>query len=109
MTDVIERQLDAFAIRDMITAWDQASPMIHEQFFDPRNFAAMVEMGYPPIWNNAGVRFAGRIERDGRVRQTVVVTDVDGATQAFEYDMIRAGDGWKINGVRPVEMPDAAV
>ncbi|ALI56784.1 DUF4864 domain-containing protein [Celeribacter marinus] len=109
VTDVIERQLDAFIARDIGTAWEQASPMIHRQMRDPRTFAAMVEMGYAPIWNNADARFSSRTTRDGQVQQVVVITDDTGATQAFEYDMIETGAGWKINGVRPVEMPDAAV
>lgn len=107
--DVISGQLDAFASRDIVEAWDHASPMIQGQFFDARNFGAMVEMGYDPIWNNQGARFAGRMVTDGRIRQTVVITDANSALHAYEYDMIETPRGWKINGVRPVEMPDAAV
>ncbi|WP_339693205.1 DUF4864 domain-containing protein [Celeribacter baekdonensis] len=109
MTDVISDQLQAFQKRDVGTAWGYASPMIQGQFFDPRSFAHIVEQGYGPIWNNATARFGMSMAQDGRVLQTVIVTDQAGQTQVYEYDMIETDAGWKVNGVRPIEMPDVAV
>ncbi|SDG44698.1 protein of unknown function [Celeribacter baekdonensis] len=109
MTDVISDQLQAFQKRDVGTAWDYASPMIQGQFVDPRSFAHIVEQGYGPIWNNATVRFGIAMAKEGRVRQTVIVTDQTGQTQGYEYDMIETDAGWKVNGVRPIDLPDIAV
>lgn len=109
VTDVISDQLDAFEQADTDRAWAHASPMIQGMFGTPDNFAAMVAQGYPVIWNNEAARFFDRIGKDGRVRQVVVITDANGVTAAFEYDMIQTDAGWKINGVRSVESPELAV
>ncbi|KAB6718133.1 MULTISPECIES: DUF4864 domain-containing protein [Roseobacteraceae] len=109
MTDVISDQLQAFQKRDVGTAWEYASPMIQGQFVDPRSFAHIVEQGYGPIWNNATVRFGMNMVQDGRVIQTVIVTDQTGQTQGYEYDMIETDAGWKVNGVRPIDVADVAV
>ncbi|GAA3867524.1 DUF4864 domain-containing protein [Celeribacter arenosi] len=109
VTDVISDQLGAFAARDVARAWGHASPMIQGMFGSPENFEMMVRNGYSVIWDNRGATFSERIEQDGRLRQTVVIKGEGGALQAFEYDMVETDAGWKINGVRPVEMPDFAV
>ena len=109
VTDVIDDQLGAFAAGDVARAWSHASPMIQDMFGSPRNFEMMVRNGYGVIWDNRGATFSDRIQQDGRLRQTVVIQGESGDVQAFEYDMIETDAGWKINGVRPVEMPDFAV
>lgn len=109
VTDVITDQLDAFSERDPQRAFSYASPMIQGLFGSPENFAAMVERGYPLIWSNRSKAFTDRFEQGQRIRQTVIITGVNGAREAFEYDMIRLNEEWKINGVRPVPLSDVGV
>lgn len=109
VTDVITDQLDAFSQRDPQRAFSYASPMIQGLFGSPDNFAAMVERGYPLIWSNRSKEFTDRFKQGQRIRQTVIVTGVNGARAAFEYDMIRLNEEWKINGVRPVPLSEVGV
>ena len=98
--DVISGQLNAFTDRDIVEAWNFASPMIQKRFVDPRSFSQMVEQGYGTIWDNKAVRFGPRAEMDGRARQIVIVTGPDGLTQSFEFEMVKLDGIWRINGVR---------
>lgn len=110
VTDVIADQLDAFADRDPARAFSHASPTIQGLFGTPQNFAAMVQRGYPLIWSNDGMQqFTDRVEMGQRLRQIVIVSGPNGMRAAFEYDMIRLNEDWKINGVRPVPLPDVSV
>ena len=109
VNDVIADQLGAFAERDVPRAWSHASPTIKGLFRSPDNFAAMVAQGYGAIWDNSSAIFTQRSEGAGRVRQIVIVTGADGRRQAYAYDLIETPDGWKIDGVQPVELDDLAV
>ena len=97
---VIRGQLDAFQADDLATAFGFASPMIKGLFETPENFGQMVMTGYPMVWRPADVEFTGLVERGGRMYQNVMITDRAGALHLLEYEMVPAGDGWQINGVR---------
>lgn len=109
VTDVIEEQLDAFLDRDAPRAFSYASPQIQGMFGTPLNFAMMVERGYPSLWSPGAVEFSDRYEQGARVRQTVIVTGPDGKRLAYEYDMLRLNEDWKINGVRLVPLNEVGV
>lgn len=106
ITDVIADQIDAFADRDPDRAFSHASPMIQSQFGSPARFATMVEQGYSSLWSNKTKLFTERLEQGPQARQIVIVTGTNGARAAFAYDIIRIGEGWKINGVRPMPLSD---
>lgn len=97
---VISQQIEAFKADDFDRAFTFASPTIKGLFGTPDNFGAMVRQGYPMVWRPAEVRFLGAEMRDGALWQDVMIRDAEGRVHILEYQMIEAGDGWKINAVR---------
>ena len=104
--DTITSQLEAFTERDVVTAFTFASPMIQGMFGTPENFGMMVERGYPMVWNNDDVRFGEQREMRGMLLQRVYLRDTNGTLHALEYAMIPGPQGWLINGVTLVPLPD---
>ncbi|EPX86333.1 hypothetical protein ruthe_01148 [Rubellimicrobium thermophilum DSM 16684] len=96
---VIADQLADFTARDIAGAWDHASRAIRGIFGTPERFGAMVQGGYPMVWDNRNARFLDLREEGGRLRQRVAVTGPDGRDWVLDYEMIEQEDGWKINGV----------
>lgn len=107
--DVITGQLTEFREGDVLGAWAYASPGIQRFFGSPDTFGHVVEEGYGPIWSNKTARFSERDETNDRVRQIVVVEGQNGQIMAYAYYLVETDDGWKIDGVEPVELPDVAV
>lgn len=98
--DVISGQLDAFQADDFDRAFSYASPMIEQMFGSAERFGQMVQNGYPMVWRPADIHFGGLTDRDGRMLQSVLLTDQAGVVHVLEYEMIETGEGWEINGVR---------
>ncbi len=96
----IRGQIDAFLADDYTRAFTFASPMIQGMFGTPENFGAMVSRGYPMVHRPTAVRMLEQREVSGQLYQRVMVTDGAGATHLLDYQMIRAGDAWQINGVQ---------
>jgi len=107
--DVILGQIEAFRAGDIDRAYEFASPSIQSIFPTPGIFGQMVENGYPMVWRPSEIRFGDTSSRAGRNYQIVVFRDGRGAYHALEYEMIATPEGWKINGVRFIELPDAGV
>ena len=105
----IRAQIEAFQSGDVGRAFEYASPNIQRLFRTPEIFGQMVEQGYPMVWRPTGLRFGSITSETGRHHQIVILKDASGASHALEYEMVRMPDGWKINGVRFVEMPDVGV
>ena len=105
ITATIRNQLDAFEAGDIDTAWSYASPTIQRLFATPGNFGAMVERGYPMVWDPGEVRFAGLDERPSGLWQRVQIIDEAGVLHILDYQMVETDDGWEINGVTLVEAP----
>ena len=106
---VIADQLSDFVARDLPGAWEEASPMIRGIFGTAENFGAMVENGYPMVWDNSEARFMELREEMGALRQKVIVEDPEGRLWVLDYEMIELPEGWKINGVQVLPAPDLAV
>ncbi|NKB26051.1 MAG: DUF4864 domain-containing protein [Rhodobacteraceae bacterium] len=102
---VISSQMDAFRAGDVPGAWAHASPTIKRLFGTERNFAMMVQQGYPMVWQPGDIRFLELREVDGKQRQEVIVRDADNVFHVLEYDMIKTEDGWRIDGVHLVPAP----
>ncbi|MCB2135582.1 MAG: DUF4864 domain-containing protein [Rhodobacteraceae bacterium] len=107
--DVINNQIAAFGTGDLTGAFAFASPTIRGLFVTPENFGRMVESGYPMIWRPSKVDFLDLREEDGRILQRLSVRDKAGREFQFDYEMTLGPDGWRINGVYPVPMPDVGV
>lgn len=105
---VITEQIEAFKVDDFETAFAFASPALREMFGSSSRFAEMVQNGYPMVWRPAQVRFSGLETRDGRMVQSVLVTDAEGALYVLDYDMIPGAHGaWRIDGVMVRRSGDA--
>ena len=104
--DVIQSQLNAFRVRDVEGAWRFASPMIQGMFGSPGNFGTMVSEGYPMVWDNSAARFLATRQDGITTYQRVLIEDAQGALHMLEYAMINDGDGWLINGVQVLQVPD---
>lgn len=106
---VISSQIEAFQADDFATAFTFASPAIKEIFRTPENFGRMVRQGYPMVWRPADVQFGELQERNGLLFQRVEVQDATGSRFALEYQMIETAEGWQINGVQVLRLPDVGV
>ena len=104
--DVIGSQLEAFNNRDILEAWEYASPNIKRLFGNPGNFGMMVQQGYPMVWDNADVRFLELRDVRGNLWQKVLVRDAQGGLHILDYQMIETADGWQINGVQLLPAPN---
>lgn len=103
---VIGDQLQAFNDRDVEGAWGYASPMIQGLFGNPVRFGAMVQQGYPMVWDNNDVRFLDLREAQGAQQQRVMIRDDQGGLHMLEYQMLETPDGWQIDGVQLLLAPD---
>ncbi|MEE9427484.1 MAG: DUF4864 domain-containing protein [Paracoccaceae bacterium] len=106
---VIESQIEALQRDDFAAAFGFASPTIQQLFGNYENFGAMVRGGFPMVWRPADVQFLGQETQGTRVLQRVRIRDSAGEFHLLEYEMVMAGSGWQINGVRLLEMPDVGV
>jgi hypothetical protein len=106
---VITDQLQAFHERDVAAAWSFASPNIKRLFGNEGNFGAMVQQGYPMVWDNADVRFLDLRDMAGFWWQKVMIRDAQGGLHLLDYQMIATPQGWQINGVTLLPAPDLGV
>lgn len=104
--DVIGNQLEAFNERDIETAWSYASPNIKHLMGRPSSFAAMVERGYPMVWDNDSVRFLELREVGGNIWQKIMIRDENGVIHLLDYQMVQTREGWQINGVQILDVPN---
>ncbi len=107
--ETITAQLGAFNDRDVLEAWQYASPMIQSIFGNPTNFGMMVQQGYPMVWTNSDARFLELREVGGRLWQKVMIQDSQGVAHILDYQMIETENGWQINGVQVLPAPDLGV
>lgn len=104
----IQGQLDAFQKDDFAKAFTFASPNIKRLFGTPDRFGQMVRGGYPMVWRPSEVQFLEFKERNGLTSQIMLFRDANGVPVVLEYFMVQTEDGWRIDGVQPVEAPDVA-
>ena len=105
---VIASQIEAFQADDFVRAFSYASPTIQNVFRTPENFGAMVKQGYPMVWRPSDVRYLEAREDTGRIWQKVLVTDGLGERFLMDYRMIRTEEGWRIDAVEMLELPEVA-
>lgn len=116
---VIESQLEAFAVDDPERAYAYAAPGIRAQLGDATTFMAMVRGGYPMLIRPAAVSFllvrsqeepASTSSTAQQVVQVVQVRDREGRLWRATYTLERqAGAGWRISGCRVVAESDKSM
>ena len=106
ITGVIGAQLQHFTERDVAGAWAFASPTIQQMFGNWQNFGAMVQQGYPMVWDHSEVQFLGLQDVNGLQVQRVLIRDSSGLPHILEYAMIETTQGWRIAGVSLLPAPD---
>jgi hypothetical protein len=104
VAEPITKQLEAFRRDDYDVAYTFASAEV-QQVFDRQAFERMVKGAYPEIAHST-FAFVARTEAgpDGHVLAHVKIQGANGHSIEALYDMVREGDGWRINGV--VTKPD---
>ena len=96
---VIEAQRRAFVARDAAAAFALASPGLQALYQRPRNFMAMVEAGYDPVFRATGFDQRDFVLYRGYLTERVLVTGPDGAPVTALYMMTRdAAGAWRIAG-----------
>ncbi|MBK5928253.1 DUF4864 domain-containing protein [Rhodobaculum claviforme] len=108
ITDVIQRQIEAFQAEDLDAAFAVASPGIKQMFRTPERFAEMVRSGYPMVWRPGDVRYLDRRAHPGGGQvQRVMIRDRDGTLHFLDYLMLPGEGGWNIAGVQILRGADA--
>ena len=102
----IQSQLDAFAAQDSARAFSYASPTIKGIFGTAENFGAMVQKGYPMVWQHGAVKMLDLRVVAGSLWQRVMITDAGGSTYLLDYKMIETPDGWQIDAVQLLPKQD---
>ena len=105
---MITSQIEAFQQDDFETAFTYASPFIKGIFQTPERFGQMVKRGYPMVWRPADVQFLEQRDADGFRYQKVLFKDAAGGLTVLEYEMLKIGDNWQINGVQRLQDPPVA-
>ena len=100
ITGVIASQIDAFLRHHVDAAFEFASPNIRGLFGSSERFGAMVQSGYPMVWQPQEVRYLALRNVAGRLWQRVMITDAEGRVHLLDYQMVETGKGWKINAVQ---------
>lgn len=95
----IQSQLDAFSTGNVFTAWTFASPTIQQMFQHPMYFGAMVERGYPMVWQPGETTYLGLREEGDRLVQQVQILDPTGRGHLLDYEMVQIDGRWRIAGV----------
>ncbi|OIP87998.1 MAG: DUF4864 domain-containing protein [Rhodobacterales bacterium CG2_30_65_12] len=106
---VIAAQLDAFRADDVTRAFSYASRGIQRVFVTPDGFGAMVREGYPMVWRPAETRFLELRELDGVTWQKLLVRDGAGVWHTLDYQMVREGGAWRIDGVQFLRRAEVGV
>ena len=102
----IGAQIDAFQIDDFATAFTFASPNIQGMFGTHERFGQMVQNGYPMVWRPGEVQYLELRDINGALWQRVMIRDRLGGVHMLDYQMIRQGEDWRINGVQLLRAPD---
>ena len=84
ITGVIASQIDAFLRQDVDAAFEFASPNIRGLFGSSERFGAMVQSGYPMVWQPQEVRYLALRNVAGRLWQRVMITDAAGRVHPLD-------------------------
>lgn len=96
---VIETQRQAFLAGDGAAAFALASPGLQALYQRPRNFMAMVEAGYAPVFRARGFDYRDFVRYRGYLAERVAVTGPGGEAVTALYMMTLTQDGlWRIAG-----------
>lgn len=99
-------QIDAFLVDDFAKALTFASPGIQGMIGSPERFGQMVRNGYPMVWRPGDVQYLELRSFAGSLWQRVKIRDQTGTEHWLDYQMVRDGDAWRINGVQLLRRPD---
>lgn len=105
---VISAQIEAFKADDFVRAFEFASPTIQDVFRTPENFGAMVKNGYPMVWRPVELRYLEARVIAGQLWQKVLVKDAAGEHFLLDYRMINTAEGWRIDAVQLLELPEVS-
>lgn len=105
----ISKQLQAFERGDVPDAFSHASPSLRRYFGSPERFGAMVQQGYPMVWQPGASRFGPLLNLESGLWQEVIITDTGGQAHVLRYRMQQVEGDWRISSVVIMPPPDIGV
>jgi hypothetical protein len=103
--EVVQAQLDAFAVDDAKRAYDLADAGVRKRFGDAHAFLAMVRTQYPMVHRPATVSFLQADSERGVAIQRVRMTGADGSHWLVTYLLQNTQRQWRISAC--IVVPDA--
>lgn len=102
---VVNRQLSEFRAANFVSAY-RHSALVVQRKFSLGQFEEMVRRDYPSMTQQANVEF-GEVHVIGRSALVqVFLVAPDGAIRGFLYSFTAEADGWKIDGVQSLSLPE---
>ncbi|HEY2139433.1 MAG TPA: DUF4864 domain-containing protein, partial [Chthoniobacterales bacterium] len=99
---IVEQHLSAFRSADYSSAYRQASSEVQQRFTPPQ-YEALIRRDYAEVAGAQRIEFGFvKVEGASAVVQ-VFLRDNGGSIRAFLYSFVAETDGWKINGVQPMQ------
>lgn len=102
---VVNRQLSEFRAANFVSAYRHSASVV-QQKFSLGQFEEMVRRDYASMTRAGHVEF-GEVHVVGRAALVqVFLIAPDGAIRGFLYSFTAEADGWKIDGVQPLGIPE---
>lgn len=108
--NAVQLQIDALAKDDADGAFALTSADTRNRLGTPDNFLRLIKEQYDPVYRHRLAIFSSPQVIDGKVYQSVRLTDFDSHVWLAIYLMHKDADGtWKIDGCQLVETTTVAV
>ncbi len=102
---VVNRQLSEFRAANFVSAYRHSATVVRQKF-SPGQFEEMVRRDYASMTQAGNVEF-GEVHVVGKTALVqVFLIAPDGAVRGFLYSFTAEADGWKIDGVQPLGIPE---
>jgi hypothetical protein len=99
---IVNRQLAAFRTADFDSAYRHAAAGV-QQKFSRSQFELMIRRDFSPMTKAQHVEFGAIGVGGGSAIVHVLLRAPDGAVRGFLYSFTAESDGWKIDGVQPLQ------
>jgi hypothetical protein len=97
---VIRHQITALKSGDYQSAYSFAAPNVKRAFPSVKNFIAMVQTGYKPLYQHSSYVFGKNTVSKGEVYQELIIADDSRQLWQFIYTLSQQQDkSWKVTNV----------
>ncbi|HEX3817158.1 MAG TPA: DUF4864 domain-containing protein [Chthoniobacterales bacterium] len=98
----VNRQLSALSADDFGSAYRHAASVVQQKFSLPQ-FESMIRRDFSSMTQARRVEFGAVQVADAGALVQVFLTTPDGVVHGYLYSFTAEHDGWKIDGVQPLE------